>query len=116
MTAPCMYVLYTADHQARGVALAAETPRARHGDIDGTSPMAVPGLDTLTFWGHCNMTDLCGKSSKELYDLITRWKKHNPALKTVELITCNARHCNGQMDPYANRLKSHLKWGIFKGT
>src|SRR5215469_1444703 len=37
--------------------------------------------------------------------LIAAYKSLNAGLATVELITCNARHCSSG-DPYATRLKS----------
>lgn len=102
-----IHLLYTADHANRATALAAANPGSRHGLIDTTKPAAIQGLDTLSFWGHGDQWKLCNKTPDELVRLIGQWKALNATLKTVELITCNARHCVGG-DAYANRVKNGL--------
>jgi hypothetical protein len=100
-------------HGPRAQALATFTPGSRCSDIDTTAATAVPGLDTLAFWGHGDSQKLCGKTASELFAIIKQWKKLNPGLKTIEVITCNARHASAG-DPFVNQLKS--KFGILSGT
>lgn len=72
-----------------------------------TNPAVVPNLDTLAFWGHGDSSKLCGKTPRELHEVIKAWKSHNAGLKTVEIITCNARHASGG-DPFVKKLKSGI--------
>jgi hypothetical protein len=74
---------------------------------------AVPNLDTLAFWGHGDSQRLCGKTVEEIRTTIAAWKRLNPGIQTVEILTCNARHCTSG-DPFATRLKS--SFGILSGT
>ncbi len=99
-------------HQPRAQALAGVTPGARVSDVTSQAA-AVPGLDTLAFWGHGDSMKLCGKTVQEIRDVVTAWKRLNSELKTVEIITCNSRHCTAG-DPFASRLKS--SFGIMSGT
>ena len=92
-------------HGPRAQALSSVTPGSRSGDINNTKAVEIKGLDTLAFWGHGDSFKLCGKTPRELHEIIKSWKKLNDGLKTVELITCNARHCTSG-DPYAKQLKS----------
>lgn len=108
-------ILYTQDHMTRAVALTSVVPLARHGLVNTTPPIAIPGLHTLTFWGHGDPGRFCDHSPSELVKLIGKWKKLNSKLKTVELITCNARHCT-QGDPLASKIKSGLRMGFLHGT
>lgn len=101
------------DHAKRATSLASATPGSRHGEISATVPGAVTGLDTLTFWGHGDSFKLCGKNASDIVKVISKWKSKNSKIKTVELITCNARHCSGG-DSFANQVKS--KFGIMSGT
>src|SRR5262249_43196913 len=113
-----VYILYEGkpaakdSHEQRARGLAAVTPGALVGNIDLTPPRAFPAIDTLIFWGHGEQNQMCGKPAMQLCRLIGQWKKLNPALKAVELITCNARHCNGVRDPFADRVKRHLRWDL----
>jgi hypothetical protein len=100
-------------HGPRAQALSGVTPGSRCGDIATTQASAIVGLDTLAFWGHGDAHKLCNKSPDQLFSLIKDWKRLNPALKTIEIITCNARHAVGT-NPFANRLKS--KFGVLSGT
>ena len=98
-------------HGPRAQALA-KISKGSCDDIN-TVARAIVGLDTLTFWGHGDQHKLCSKTPQELFALIKSWKQLNPRLKTIELITCNARHTiTGS--PFANSLKS--KFGILSGT
>jgi hypothetical protein len=104
-----LYQGVNGSHQKRAHALAAVTAGSRFGDIDATRPAAIADLDTLVFWGHGEATRLCGKTPRELHDLIKLWKAQNPALNTIEIITCNARHASAG-DPYVSRLKNGIGW------
>lgn len=99
-------------HGPRAQALASVTPGAKVSDVT-TPAVAVPGLDTLAFWGHGDAHRLCGKTVEELRTLIGAWKKLNKGIHTVEIVTCNARHCRAG-DPYATRLRT--SFGIMSGT
>lgn len=99
-------------HGPRAQALANVT-RSKCGDIATTVPDAIEGLNTLAFWGHGDKQKLCGKSAEEIFTIVKAWKRLNPSLNTVEIITCNARHASAG-DPFANQLKS--KFGIMSGT
>ncbi len=100
-------------HGPRAQALSTVTPGSRCGDINTTNPTTIQGLDTLAFWGHGDSQKLCDKTPTQLFEIIKSWKNRNSGLKTIELITCNARHTTSG-DPFANRLKS--KFGILSGT
>ena len=109
-------ILYTQDHQARAVALASVEAASVSGLID-SKPSKKAGLDTLTFWGHGDPFKFCTKTADELAKIIKEWKKENSSLKTVELITCNARHFStGASDSFANQLKSAMRSGILSST
>ncbi len=99
-------------HGPRAQALAAVTPGSKTADITA-KPTQVRGLDTLAFWGHGDQFKLCGKSVNDLRSIISGWKGLNSGLKTIEIITCNSRHCTSG-DPFARRLKS--SFGIMSGT
>ena len=108
--------LYQGGHKSHGPraqALAGVTPGSHCGDIANTKARTITGLDTLTFWGHRDAYRLCNLTPDQIFTLIKDWKRLNPNLNTIELITCNARHAVGR-DPFANRLKS--KFGIMSGT
>jgi len=100
-------------HGPRAQALANITPGSRYGDIDITKASAIPGLHTLTFWGHGDSGKLCGKSPNEIHTIIKAWKRVNGGLKTIEILTCNSRHASGG-DSFANKLKS--QFGMLSGT
>jgi hypothetical protein len=108
-----LQILYTQDHLARGVALSQEEAGSDHALVD-TAPTAK-GVDTLLCWGHGDSYSFCKKSAAEMAALVTAWKAVNPALHTVELVTCNARHYTGKSDSFANQLKSRLS-GFFSST
>ena len=102
-------LLYTRDHATRGEALASVTPGCRHGLIDKTPPKKIHKLHTLVFWGHGDAARFCDLDARGLVRLIGKWRVRNPGLKTIEIITCNARHCTYE-DPYVEKVKR-----LFKG-
>ena len=110
-----IFLLYTQDHAARAEALAQVLPGAQHGLVT-TTPVAKAGLDTLIFWGHGDMLRLCGLLAPDVTKLIAAWKKLNPGLKTVEIITCNARHASVGSDPLAAQIKRGLTAGFLSAT
>lgn len=78
------------DHQVRAKAMAT-TYNATAQAIQ-MAPSAVPALDTLVFWGHGDPWKFCSLESGAFVDLIASWRKLNPNLRTIEMITCNLRH------------------------
>src|SRR5262249_44960787 len=55
-----------------------------------STPAPMRSTDTtLTVWGHSSQSKFCGMSAKEFTQLLLEWKKKNPQLKTIELITCD---------------------------
>ncbi|WP_102226538.1 hypothetical protein [Acidimangrovimonas sediminis] len=105
-------ILYQGGHGSHGPraqALANVTPGAQCGDIATTPARPVQGLTTLAFWGHGDSFQLCNKSAREIHEVIKEWKAVNPGLGTVEIITCNARHCTTG-DSFANQLKHGIGW------
>ena len=107
-------ILYTQDHAARGSTLSSVLPGSKHGLVS-IKPTKFEGMDTLTFWGHGDFAGFCDLTPSELVKLIGKWKSLNAKLKTVELITCNARHTYAG-DPLADKIKSALRRGILQGT
>ena len=105
-------------HEERAKGLAAVTANCQYGNIDTTAAKKLtPDLETLIFWGHGDSTSLCGKSVTDLCKVIVEWKKVNPKLKTIEVITCNTRHAKGKATPYVDSLKRHLLFDPrFRGT
>ena len=108
-------ILYTFDHTNRGLTLAGALPAAQHGLVS-TVPTAKPGLDTLVFWGHGTFVSLCDLQSAAMVTLIRDWKRLNPSLKTVEIITCNSRHSPTGYDAYAAQIKAGLRTGFMRNT
>ena len=111
------------NHEARARALAAVIPGATVGAInpnphanDFVKPGHVGGLETLVFWGHGTLSSNCGMSADAMVKYIAKWKKNNSKLKTVEFITCNARHADGKLEPYINMIKAGLKAGFMAST
>ena len=71
----------------------------------------IMNLKTLVFWGHGDQFGFCGMKPDKAIEVIKDWKKHNSGLKTVELITCNARHCTSG-DAFANSVRHGLHRGF----
>lgn len=99
--------LGTGDHEARAKALAAVIS-AHCSPINGPA-IQKPGLDTIILWGHGDPEALCGLSADAMVTKMAEWKKWNPLLKTIEIITCNARHSTGGDLAYVQRFKPKLK-------
>lgn len=101
-----IHILYQNDHLARAQALAAVNG-CQSSEVN-TPPRAIPNLDTLVFWGHGDILKLCTKTPAEIKQIVRDWKVLNGGLKTVEVITCNARHGTGTIEPYISKLKTAL--------
>ena len=112
------------NHEARARALSTVVPGSTVGAInpnpnandDLVKPSHLGGLETLIFWGHGTLSSNCGMSADAMVKYISKWKKNNSKLKTVEFITCNARHSDGKLDPYINMIKAGLKAGFMSST
>ncbi|MFO7855749.1 MAG: hypothetical protein R6V44_11110 [Paracoccaceae bacterium] len=95
------------DHKARAQTLA--NACAAQAQAVGRKPKKVSGLDTLTFWGHGDASKFCGLDADEFVDFVSAWRKANSGLRTVEMLTCNARHRQGTYgDSYTERVATKL--------
>jgi hypothetical protein len=81
----------TGDHEVRAKALATVIPGSHCAPVS-LAGIQKPGLDTLTYWGHGDATHFCDLTADDFVKHVSNWKKWNPSLKAVEIITCNARH------------------------
>lgn len=80
------------DHEARARALAAVIPGSNCSPVKITTGIQKPGLDTLIYWGHGAAMGVCGLTPQEFAQDVVAWKRWNSGIKTVEVITCDARH------------------------
>ncbi len=86
-------IFYTHDHKARAEGLQEVTPGSKSEEITVTyRPTTIAGLHTIVFWCHGDPTQLCDINPSAMVTFLQRAKSANPGLKTVEMITCNARH------------------------
>ncbi len=108
-------ILYGNDHKDRAEALAvvlheeskAVASLAR--SSDGIVPI-VSGDAILTVWGHSgDATKFAEMLDVEFGVLIQAWKKKNPSLKSVELITCDAQHNMVPLAGYAKRVAKFVE-------
>ncbi len=99
-------LLYDADHQTRAENLAAVLGETAEGVQTYMNGAAIPSRadKTLTIWGHGGPQSLAGLAPAALGRLIQAWKARNPALTTVELVTCDARHVEDDRDSYTDKL------------
>ena len=95
------------DHKDRSEKLAqALATTAHHVSL---KPKKVPDLRTLVFWGHGEHQKFCELTPDEFVPLVSSWKKLNPGLETVEMLTCNARHSErGAADSYTQKVVNQL--------
>ena len=91
------------DHEKRGRALATTySTTAQKIDV---KPTKIGNLTSLVFWGHGDPQAFCSLSSADFVKLIATWKKLNPTLSVVEMLTCNARHKQfGYPDSYTEQV------------
>jgi hypothetical protein len=103
-------ILWTdTDHKNRAELLA-QTCNTRAIDFKATAPMALQGVDTLTFWGHGFADSFCTLGVDEFVELVSAWIKLNKAIQTVEMISCNLRHRQGSHpDSFTTKLVTRLK-------
>lgn len=107
-------ILWGKEHQARAEALAAicgEQSAAISSlsiSNEGTQPLTCADA-TLTVWGHGNSDYFSEMLDVEFGVLIKNWKKKNPALKIVELITCDAQHNIVPLAGYAMRVAKFIQ-------
>lgn len=102
-------ILWGNEHQGRAEALAkaygekssalASLPRGK----DGITPVSTAGA-ILSVWGHGGPTTFSELIDVEFGVFINNWKKLNPSLTTVELITCDARHNQDPFSGFAKRV------------
>src|SRR5262249_36141672 len=64
---------------------------------------------TLTIWGHGDETSLAELLDVQMGKLIHNWRAKNSALKTVELVTCNAQHNQNPLAGYATRVAKFVQ-------
>lgn len=95
------------DHEKRARAIA--TTYNTTAQSVKTKPTKIKALGTLIFWGHGDPISFCGLKAAEFLDLISSWKKLNPKLRTVEILTCNSRHRQGgYSDSYTEQVVTKL--------
>jgi len=91
------HVLWGAEHDARAKALAAAVVPAETASALTSTPIKSADA-TLSIWGHGGQSEFAGMTSAQMVTFVKAWKKMNPTLTTVEIITCDARHA--QDDTY----------------
>ena len=95
------------DHKVRAEALA--TSYNTTAQKVTVKPRKVADLETLVFWGHGTSTEFCELDSDKFVALIAAWKKLNSKLKTIEMLTCNIRHKQGnKTDSYTEQVVKKL--------
>jgi hypothetical protein len=100
------------DHQVRAKALATAYSTTA---VSVRDPVQViGGLDRLVFWGHGDTSHFCGLTAREFVELVGAWRKRNPGLKTVEMLTCNARHRQTSTDSYTDQVVTALRRRVSK--
>ncbi|CAB3745665.1 hypothetical protein [Paraburkholderia humisilvae] len=107
-------ILWGKEHEARAKALATAC-RETAADIAGLS-VSNEGIQapacadaTLTIWGHGDQTTLAELMDVQMGQLIQNWRTRNSALKTVELVTCNAQHNQDPLAGYAKRVAKFVQ-------
>lgn len=98
-------ILFDNDHSNRAANLA-KAVNERSASI-AAAQAVIPRkvIDTtLTIWGHGDPNSFAGLSPTALRDLIVAWQKSNPAVKTVELVTCDSRNTEGGTDSFSDKL------------
>ncbi|SFH00879.1 hypothetical protein SAMN05518865_12925 [Duganella sp. CF458] len=107
-------IIWGKEHKARGEALAAAVGEkaAEAANLsrsnEGIQPLRCDD-STLSIWGHGGETSLAEMLDVELGALIVAWKAMNPALRTVELVTCNAQHNQEPLAGYARRVAAFVE-------
>jgi hypothetical protein len=86
-----IHIIYQADHKKRAEALQAANPGSLISEV-GDTPFGRGSVDTLVYWGHGDAYKFCTMEADAFLANIRAWQKMNPNIRTVEVITCNARH------------------------
>ncbi len=94
------------DHATRAKSLATAYMTTARSVKDGATEVA--GLEKLVFWGHGDTSKFCGLKSPDFVKLVGEWKAANEGLKTVEMLTCNARHRQRNSDSYTEQVVTEL--------
>ncbi|MEM9339671.1 MAG: hypothetical protein AAGA66_13130 [Bacteroidota bacterium] len=107
-------ILWGNEHKERAEALAQVYRENSHAvanlsrSSSGIEP--INSVDsTLTVWGHGNAEVFSEMLDVEFGKLIKAWKKLNPQLKVVELVTCDAQHHLKPLAGYAKRVARFIK-------
>lgn len=103
---PTFIVWGEPDHKVRATSLAQACATTAAAISDPARQIA--GLDTLVFWGHGTARKFCGLSPEDFVQRINVWRTINPDLKTVEILTCNARHTENGRDSYTDKVVTTL--------
>ncbi len=94
------------DHMVRAKSLATAYGTTAASVKD--KPKTIGGLDKLVFWGHGDTSHFCTLTPAAFVDLVGEWRKKNPGLTTVEMLTCNARHKQTNTDSYTDQVVTAL--------
>lgn len=99
-------ILYGLEHQVRAQNLGAALGEVVAGAAPLAAGAAIPHSTdtTLTIWGHGGPQQFAEFTPAQLAAFVQRWKTANPGLKTLELITCDARHVQDDRDSYTDKL------------
>ena len=90
------------DHEVRAKSMAAAYSTTAASVKD--KPKTIAGLDKLVFWGHGDTSKFCSLKPVDFVALEGEWRKKNPGLTTVEMLTCNARHKQTNTDSYTDQV------------
>ena len=80
------------NHKSRCIALSGATPGSEVTSATSPAKKDPRVIDTLTFWGHGDSHHFCNLNASAFVSTVKDWKKMNPSIKTLEIITCNSRH------------------------
>ncbi|MCY2962617.1 MAG: hypothetical protein NT069_03025, partial [Planctomycetota bacterium] len=94
------------DHEVRAKSLA--TAFATTAASVDDKAKTIAGLDRLVFWGHGDTHKFCTKTADEFVTYVGEWRKKNPGLATVEMLTCNARHRQTGAASYTDQVVTEL--------
>lgn len=107
-------ILWGEEHERRATSLAnAYGETAKSLALLGNGPEGTAAVrcadKTLTVWGHGDANTFAELSNGEFGQLIRNWKKLNTQLKTVEIITCDARHNDDPFSGYASSVAKFVR-------
>ena len=104
-------ILYEKGHEERCRNLASVTANASVGDANGPAlDKKIQKITTLCFWGHGTSGKFCGMAPINFIAKVKEWKKWNPSITTVEIITCNSRHGGVAVSTKKPPPESELPW------